>query len=387
LFVPGLKGLGTFYRYCKGVKYEFMKRRILLACFFSVLILSSLAQQKGKTEHVILITFDGLRWQEVFTGAEARLLLNKNAVSDTMVSYQRFWRETPQQRRELLMPFFWNEIAKKGQLYGNRKEGNKVNVTNKMWFSYPGYNEILSGAADDDHVTSNDKFNNPNVTVLEFLNKQKNYQGKVAAFTSWETFPWIINTTRSGVPVNAGYEIVTSAPNEKEKFMNELMFQLPRDGDTRPDAFTFHYAFEYLKKNKPKVLYISFDETDHFAHEGRYDKYLSSAQYIDGFIKSLWQWVQTQPQYKNKTTLIITTDHGRGDTAMDDWRHHGSKMPNCDQIWMAIMGPDTPALGEVKATQQWHQNQVAATMATLLGFEFKTSEKTGGPIIPMIQKK
>lgn len=234
-------------------------------------------QAQTKTENIILITFDGLRWQELFSGAEARLLLIKQFVKDTASTYKKYWRASPEQRRELLMPFFWNVIANQGQLYGNRTLGSRVNTTNKMWFSYPGYNEILTGFADDARVNSNDPINNPNQTVLEFLHNRKEFKGRVAAFTSWETFPWIINTSRSGIPVNSGYATVPN-PNEKEKFMNELMFQLPNEsGGTRLDAFTFHYAWEYLKNARPRVLFISFDETDHFAHAGEYDRYLAAA--------------------------------------------------------------------------------------------------------------
>jgi arylsulfatase A-like enzyme len=247
-----------------------------------------------------------------------------------------------------------------------------------MWFSYPGYNEILTGSADDARVNSNDAVNNPNTTVLEFLNQQPRFKGKVAAYTSWETFPWIINTTRSGVPVNSGYARAEK-PNEREKLLNDLMFQIPNEsGGTRPDAFTFYYAFEYLKAKTPRVLFISFDETDHFAHEGEYDRYLASAKYTDDMIRMLWEWVQTNPTYKDKTTLIITTDHGRGNGAVpDDWKHHGSKVPNADEIWMAILGPDTPPTGEVKKDQQLYQSQVAKTLASFLNVAYSNGAKEG----------
>lgn len=365
-----------------------MKRKLIPIIVFSVLFSwPLLGQQNGKTENVVLITLDGLRWQELFTGAESRLLLDKKFVDDTIAAAKSYWRETPQQRREVLMPFFWNVIAKQGQLYGNRLEGNNVNTTNKMWFSYPGYNEILTGFADDVRVNSNDPVDNPNQTVLEFLNKKKEFKGKVAAFSSWETFPWIINTTRSGIPVNAGFVKETINPTEREKLMNELMFQLPNEsGGTRADAFTFHYAFEYLKKNKPRVLFISFDETDHFAHEGEYDRYLMSAHYTDGFIKTLWEWIQSQPTYKDKTTLIITTDHGRGGKNPEDWKHHGSKMPNADEIWFAFLGPDIAPLGELKANQQLYQSQIASTLSALLNIEYTSEQKTGDIILSVIKK-
>lgn len=352
------------------------RKWILLGC---VILMTLSVDAQYKTENVILITLDGYRWQELFTGAEKRLV-SKEFVSDSAAVMNDFWAETPEARRAKLMPFFWSVISKEGQLYGNRTIGNKVNVSNRQWFSYPGYNEILCGFADDARVHSNDKFDNPNTNVLEFVNAQKGFKGKVAAFSSWDVFPYIINTKRSGVPVNAGIVEKTN-PNEKEKWLNELMHQVPNPlGEVRLDAFTFHYAFEYLKANKPNALYIALDETDDFAHGGKYDLYLRSAHNTDQFIRTLWTWVQTDPQYKNKTTLIITTDHGRGMEKIDDWRHHGIDVPHADEIWIAVLGPDTPALGEVKKEGQLYQNQVAQTLASFLGLNYSTNQKSGEKI-------
>ena len=350
-----------------------------LLTIISFLFCCEISAQKTKTENVILITLDGMRWQEIFSGAEKRLI-TKKFVGDTVQLAKKFWDENPERRREILMPFFWNTISKQGQLYGNRNLGSKVNVSNNQWFSYPGYNEILTGSADNVRINSNDQFDNPNTNVLEFINKQKGFEGKVAAFTSWENFPWIINSKRNGLLVNSGW-MKSQQPNEREKLLDELSFQLPNiTGGTRLDALTFHYAFEYLKKKKPRVLYISFDETDHFAHEGEYDHYLASAQYTDGFIQSLWTWLQDDPQYKGKTTLIITADHGRGNKDISDWRHHGKKMPECDQIWIAFLGPDIKAEGEIKRDGQFYQSQIAKTLASILGLNY-VNEPPPGEVI------
>ena len=326
-----------------------------------------------------------MRWQEVFSGAEKRLICKK-FVGDSTGVMKKFWDDDPVKRRQLLMPFFWTTIKQNGQLYGNRNLGNKVNVSNNQWFSYPGYNEILTGSSDDARITSNDQFDNPNKNVLEFINRQKGFEGRVAAFTSWENFPWILNTARNGLLVNAGW-MPAARPNQKEELLNELSAQLPNiTGGTRLDALTFHYAFEYVKNKKPKVLYLSFDETDHFAHEGEYDRYLASAHYIDGFVQTLWTWLQSDAQYKGKTTLIITADHGRGNRSGEDWKHHGRKMPECDQIWFAFLGPDTPALGDVKTEQQFYQNQIAKTLAAFLGFVYTGESKPGETIEAALKK-
>lgn len=345
---------------------------------------SAWSQKKYKTENVILITLDGMRWQEVFTGADPSIIRNKDFTEDSVSLKKKFWATDINERRKLLMPFVWNTIAAKGQLFGNRTKNNFVNVTNQMWFSYPGYNEILTGTADDIRINSNDKNDNPNITFLEKVNQQPAYKNKVAAFTSWDCFPAIVNTKRSGVLVNAGIDTYQGSKlNDSQKLLNQLISELPYLGETRPDALTFHLGFEYLKQNNPFVLFMSFDETDHFAHEGKYDLYLQSARYTDNFINELWTWLQSQLKYKDKTTLIITTDHGRGDTRPDAWRHHGRKETNCDQIWMAMIGPDTPDTGEQIQSQQHYQNQVAATIMKLLSIPF---EAAGKPVEEAIVK-
>jgi len=334
-----------------------------------------------KTENVILITLDGYRWQELFNGAEQRLMSKDFLVTDSATLAREFWAGTPGERREKLMPFVWTTIAKEGQIYGNRAYDNFANVTNKQWFSYPGYSELLCGFADDARINSNDKFQNPNTNVLEFINKQPAFAGKVAAFSSWDVFPYIINTGRSKVPVNAGIVEAKDKPNDREKWLNEMMTAVPNPlGDVRLDAFTFNYAFEYLKKNRPRVMYIAFDETDDFAHGGKYDLYLRSAHYTDAFFKKLWDWCQSDAQYKGKTTIIITCDHGRGSVNRNDWKDHGIRMPNADQIWIAAIGGDVVPKGEIKTTGQVYQNQVAKTIASLLGLDYNNSPEPGGPL-------
>lgn len=235
---------------------------------------------------VILITFDGLRWQELFTGADRGLIKHPDYVSDTAALWDAFWHEDADNRRSILLPFFWDVIEKEGQIYGNREEGNLMNLTNQMWFSYPGYNEILTGHADDDRIDSNDKMNNPNITVLEFIHQKPGFRGKVAAFSSWDVFPFIINEERSGIPVNSGYEQVQNPDNEIEKLINRLQNETPKLWNSvRLDAFTHHLALSHLTTHKPRLLYISYGETDDFAHRGDYDEYLISAQRTDRFIR------------------------------------------------------------------------------------------------------
>lgn len=327
--------------------------------------------QKPDAPKVILITLDGLRWQELFTGADPLLATNKEYVGDTTHLKQRFWRNTPQQRREALFPFIWGDVSKMGQIHGNRKLGSKMDLTNTMWFSYPGYNEILTGKADDIRITSNDKIPNPNTTFLELANNDPRYKGKVAAFGSWDVFPYIINEERSGVPVNAGFEIaVGNKLTERERFLNELQPRVPSPWSTvRLDAFTHHYALEYIKKNHPELVYIAYGETDDFAHEGDYEAYLKAAHNTDGLIRELWNLTQKDPFYKKNTVFLISTDHGRGTKPLDTWKSHGSDIEGAGQVWLVTFGKGVKPIGEMKTQEQLYSSQIAPTILKLLQIE------------------
>ena len=118
---------------------------------------------------VIVVMIDGLRWQEVFRGADSALVNNKEFGNVDMMKAD-FWRATGDERRKALMPFTWEHIAKSGVMIGNRDKGCNMSVANGMWFSYPGYSETLCGYADDANINSNDPVDNPNKTVFEIAN-------------------------------------------------------------------------------------------------------------------------------------------------------------------------------------------------------------------------
>ncbi|MAU14945.1 MAG: phosphoglyceromutase [Muricauda sp.] len=344
-----------------------MKNSILFLMVALAVIFRINAQNEEETK-VILITLDGFRWQELFTGADSLLIGNSDYVDDTDMLKEAFWRETPEERREALLPFLWGQVEKMGQIHGNRVLGSKVNLTNTMWFSYPGYNEILTGAADDARIRSNDKIPNPNTTILERYNNTPEGKGKVAAFGSWDVFPYIINEERSGVPVNAGFEAATENLSEREKFLNQLQDQIPSPwGTVRLDAFTHHYALEHMKKEHPKLVYISYGETDDFAHDGDYQAYLKSAHNTDALIKEIWEFTQQDDFYKDQTVFIITTDHGRGTQPLDTWRSHGGNIKGADQVWMVAFGKGVRPMGEVWLGEQLYSNQFAPTILKLLG--------------------
>lgn len=346
---------------------------IVISIFFSVPVFS-----QRKTENLVIITLDGMRWQEVFKGVDKELINDSVYNRNIKEGKEKFWAETDEERRKKLFPFLWTVIEKEGQLYGNRKFDNKVDNVNPYWFSYPGYNEIFTGYPDT-AVNSNDKVYNKNENVLEFINKQKGYNGKVAAFSTWDVFPYILNEPRSNIYVNADVDSM-DFKTPTLSMLNEMQFLTTRPIGVRPDIITYFSAKEYLKEYKPKVLYIAFDETDDFAHAGMYDQYTASAFSQDAMIGDLWKLLQSMPQYRDKTTVLITVDHGRGDAVKSNWKHHGSKIEDAHEIWMAVIGPDTKPLGEIRKPMQHYQAQIATTIAALLGFNFKPAHPVREPV-------
>lgn len=326
---------------------------------------------------VIAVTLDGMRWQEVFGGADSTLLFGPaGRVADTALARERFWRDSPVARRQALMPFVWGKLAHQGQIVGDPDAGSLVRVTNGKWFSYPGYNELFSGAPDD-RIDSNAPIPNPNLTVVEWLNGREPWRGRVAVFGSWDVFPAIFNTERSGVPVTALGPPFPSASSPVRQAINEYTLDLPRFWrGSALDAPAMQAALETLRSGQVRVLVVLLGETDEWAHERRYDLYLDAAQRADRFLRSVWEAAQMMPAYRGRTSLLVSTDHGRG--AADDWTDHGRNVPVAERIWMAAIGPRTPPLGVVRSLTAT-QAQFAATLAAALGEDWQSARPDAAP--------
>ena len=337
----------------------------------SFLILASLPSfaQGIHSENLVIVTLDGFRWQELFTGEDSSILFNKEFTPDAS-SISTFWNSDPYARRKRLLPFLWNVIADQGQVYGNRLYGNQVNCANPYWFSYPGYSEMLTGIVDK-KMASNRKVENPNTNVLEYINNQKGYEGRVAAFSTWDVIPYVIRASSNGIYTNSDKDIACLEMNKGDQKIADY------PTGKRCDESTFYAAFEYLKIERPKVMFLSFDGTDDHSHGGRYGEYLIYANKADKMISELWYWLQSQECYRDKTTLMITTDHGRGRGARGSWKTHGRWAAGSNQMWMAVLGPDTPPLGEMKTNAHYFQKQIAKTAASFLNMDFVNGTKTG----------
>ncbi len=350
---------------------------LLVLCTFLISVTNKKVNPKiqsndvGNGHNVIVVTIDGLRWQELFGGADSMLINDTKATSDTLMAKLLYNGINESEKRRKLMPFLWSVVAQKGSILGNRNFGNYVNVKNIHAVSYPGYNEMFTGN-EDASISSNSKVWNNNYTIFEKLNSIHPYKNKVAIFSSWDVFPYIFNTKRNNIYHNCGHDqlAINSITNAE---INTVQMHLDEHGKScRNDMLTYLAARNYIKDKKPKALVIGLGETDEYAHKNDYLNYLQKANEADKIIAMLWQQLQSMPEYKGNTSLVITTDHGRG--MEKHWTDHGANVKGSSQTWMAILSPNMLANGEALMSKQYYQKQIAATVAKLCNVGFDKSD-------------
>jgi hypothetical protein len=335
-------------------------------------------------DRVILVTIDGARTQEIFGGLDPdvfRSTLKDPTTIEATPTYKKFWAASPEERRRKLMPFFWNLVSTDGSIAGDHHAGSSVRLGNGHWFSYPGYAEILLGEPHDDAIKSNDAIRNPYTTVLETIRERLNLPStSVATFASWSVFNQIAEHQEGAIVINAGPGSVAGITGETGTIA-ALQREIPSPWENnRFDAFTFHLAMDYLRAVRPRVLYVAFNDTDDWAHDGYYDRVLDAYARIDGYLSELWSWVQSDPDYRGHTHLLITADHGRGRTPQD-WRDHNSKVDGSQDTWIAFVSPRIDRRGEWGGGMPLSTSQIAATIAAWMGIDWNREHPNAGRAI------
>jgi hypothetical protein len=216
------------------------------------------------------------------------------------------------------------------------------------------------------------------VTALEELKTRLGLsRPQAAAFASWNVFTTIVEHTPGALTVNAGYAAFDH-PDPQVRMLSDLQWETPTPWDSvRHDLYTFRFAMAHLQRARPRVLYLALGETDDWSHDGRYDRVLEAYARSDRFIEQLWTWLQSQPDYRGRTHILITTDHGRGHTPAD-WRNHGATVEGAQDVWMAFITPRLAQRGEWHAHAPLHTNQAAATMAGWMGVDWTALRPAAG---------
>jgi hypothetical protein len=132
-------------------------------------------------------------------------------------------------------------------------------------------------------------------------------------------------------------------------------------GGHRSDAVTQQHLLSALKKYQPHLVIVNFKDPDTYAHAGNYAGYINGIQQTDAYIAELWNYLQSDPYYRDKTTLIVTNDHGRHTT---NFVSHGDGCDGCRHIELFALSPDFKQNAVVHTPYQ--QIDIHATVAELL---------------------
>jgi Type I phosphodiesterase / nucleotide pyrophosphatase len=352
-----------------------------------VLLCPLLAFAAPRTENVILVTLDGVRIEELFGGMDPAIAAStaEDGYSDIDVSRDRYWRRSAAERRLALMPFFWGTLAPKGVVLGNPELGSRVKVRNAIKWSSPGYTEIMTGAPQAE-VVDNTLLRYPHRTIAEYIVAELHLEkSRVAQFGSWEGFKYAASSTDDAFVMNGAYDALPAALSTPD--MDRLVaLRMDIQGlweESSNDVLTFRLAQSYLVQHKPRFLWLGLSQSDDWAHAARYDRLLDYLHLADRLLSELWASLQSDEFYRDRTTLILTTDHGRG-RGPDDWAEHDETIPGSEDIWIAVIGPDTPATGEVGPSATVYQSDVAATIARLLQLDPADFNPQAGPPIAAV---
>lgn len=317
-----------------------------------------------KDANVILLTLDGVRWQEVFQGVDP----GQSTDSD-----------------EKVFSFLTGTLARQGVLIGDKARGETVRVSNKHHNSLPGYQSILAGAAQpcSSNLCGRIQVETFPERILHDLGLQPE---QVATFSSWEKIAHAVEHVEGATFVNAGNRpvLIGGKPlNEEATRLNELSSQdSPPWRDARRDKYTFAHAVNYLKTKKPRFLYISLNDSDEWGHRSKYDQYLSTLRQHDAWIQELVAALDSLGEYGKNTTLIITTDHGRG--GGNEWNEHGSGYAGSDSVWIYGRSPYTertqPGLTRAPAASVVYSHlDIRPTIEASFGLEPKLDGVTPPP--------
>ena len=151
----------------------------------------------------------------------------------------------------------------------------------------------------------------------------------------------------------------------------------------RNDIVTLNKSLSVMKKFAPDIMLIQFKEPDASGHAGDWNGYLNGIRATDSCVKVIYDFINKSKDYKDKTALFITNDHGRHlDTVQDGFVSHGCSCNGCRHISLLATGPDFEAGTIINAP--YGQTDLTATIAEMLHIRL---EQNNGSIIKELFNK
>jgi len=292
---------------------------------------------------VVIVTLDGVRWQEVFEGVEPRLAASHQLAPSAVVSAAE------------LMPNLHRIVGTHGAALGAPGHGAPISASGPNFVSLPGYAELLSGRRAT-RCRDNQCTGGGARTLLDDFRDSGRSSSHVAVFTSWPDIGRV--TSEHGVVAEP----------------------LPRSARFRPDAETAALALAHLKNHPPKFMFLGLGEPDEFAHQNDYAGYLNAVRHADARIAEVDEELALLAAHGTRTALFITADHGRAHNFVE----HGSKFPESARVWLVATGSAVRAAGFVAAPTQRHLADLAPTVRQLAGLPQDRDPEAGMPLSELL---
>jgi hypothetical protein len=314
--------------------------------------------------NVILITLDGARYHEIFQGVQKPRLAGEP-------------------RGTALLPKSMAILRRDGLLFGDRMNGeSSMIISNKIGISQPGYRAILSGQFEREC-----RGNNCGVieheTLLDRLIDDGFEKKSVASFASWDVIDRCLESKGArGVRSVAFDDLKGLSPEESAPFdaiQKEAITEKPEWHGSRSDHHTFEMGLLYLKTFRPRFLYLSFVESDEYAHLGDYPGYLRSLREFDDRYLEILETLKAMDAYGEDTSIVVTTDHGRGRGFL--WTKHSKEWIDARKVWATILpSPRLRSQNVVSPVQKdrYHQTDIRPTVEVLLGLKPRPKVKGRG---------
>lgn len=273
-----------------------------------------------KTQNVFIIVVDGARYSE--TWGE--------------VNHQNIPRRSSLLKQGVLCEHFFN---------------------NSFTNTCPGHEAICTGV-----------YENINNTGLQYPTNPSIFQYGLKKFNHSEAEAWIITTKDK-------LEVLSDCENPDWKGTYRPNTDCGINGlfsGYREDSITIKHLKLIAATHPVKLAIINFKQPDAAGHAGDYAAYIQGIKDTDEYIGEFWNYLQSLPYYKDKTTLIVTNDHGRhSNDHLDGFVSHGDLCEGCKHVEFFAIGPDFKQ--NYICSTPYEQIDISSTVAELMGFKMSTS--------------
>lgn len=308
---------------------------------------------------VVLVTIDGVRWQEVFHGVDHRLAHEHGLASSQIVGPEK------------LVPHLHALAGGQGAALGAPGHGATISASDRAVKSLPGYMEIASGRPTTE-CSNNLCPRIDRTTVIDELARRPGTElGDVAVITSWSGIARAAAEHPSRIVMSAGrkkgdhLEHLRFDSKAKELFAKgNAAAPRPGSGDYRPDHYTAAIALHYLRAERPRFLFIGLGDTDEWGHKNDYEDYLVALRRADALVGEVARTLMKLHEQGGSTAFFVTADHGRD----PECRNHGG-VPSAMRTWLVAGGSMIHAHGLVRAPVPRHLADIAPTLRQLMGVE------------------